>query len=638
DPMVMAMLVDKMQEACQHLDRLQVRISDTRSSVLVTGDLNAGKSTFVNAILNREVVPDDQQPCTALFCEVKSVDQNDGVEEVHAIRDPEAYRRDDPTTFERLSLAHLRTVVEDNEPGYEMLKIYCRDAHGKSDSLLHNGALDISLIDSPGLNIDSMKTMALFAQQEEIDVIVFVVNAENHFTLSGREFLRTAGKEKAYLFIVVNRFDQIRRKDRCKRDVLDQIRDISPRTYAEAEHLVHFVSARKTLLNGLARSPSPMARGAMLEPASEADLADFKHLERCLRQFILEKRARSKLAPAHVYLSHLLSDLRVLLAYNAQRSARALQRLDGQRSQNEARALQLAKLRETVLDRLDDTIADTAQRVADDAERHLNRFLDHLHHIPYDVTYHGMMYLWRYADDLYRAITMRMNGLAAHIQTEAIRLSSAASSVSTVVAPPSSVSSSATTLAHRDTLGAGNVPALPELLDRAALARMARGLLPGLGALAVGLVGYARSLVAPMGAGAAASHALVTAAKRPNPLARGAFGTLAFAGTLMLFYVVADFRRPLEQQLCRAVGTHLRRTGWVRRHADATGRRAARALRQGLWRFQSDFARIQAEEAVLATQWSRERDACQQRGQRITAMTTRVAEITEQLEAINLDT
>jgi mitofusin len=29
-----------------------------------------------------------------------------------------------------------------------------------------------------------MKTTALFSKQEEIDVIVFIVNAENHFTLS----------------------------------------------------------------------------------------------------------------------------------------------------------------------------------------------------------------------------------------------------------------------------------------------------------------------------------------------------------------------------------------------------------------------------------------------------------------------
>ncbi|KAJ3267729.1 mitofusin, partial [Blyttiomyces sp. JEL0837] len=104
----------KIQEAQSHLDRLLARISDTRSRVLVTGDLNAGKSTFVNAIMRREIVPDDQQPCTALFCEVVDVDQNDGIEEVHGVRDPSSYVRTDPSTFDRLDIRHLREIVEEN--------------------------------------------------------------------------------------------------------------------------------------------------------------------------------------------------------------------------------------------------------------------------------------------------------------------------------------------------------------------------------------------------------------------------------------------------------------------------------------------------------------------------------------------
>lgn len=70
----------KLNESLEHLERLYARISDTRSRVLVTGDLNAGKSTFVNAMLRRECLPSDQQPCTALFAEVIDAEQNGGVE------------------------------------------------------------------------------------------------------------------------------------------------------------------------------------------------------------------------------------------------------------------------------------------------------------------------------------------------------------------------------------------------------------------------------------------------------------------------------------------------------------------------------------------------------------------------------
>ena len=93
--------------------------------------------------------------------------------------------------------------------------------------------MDVSIIDSPGLNIDSIKTTSLFSKQEEIDVIVFVVNAENHFTLSGRQFLEIATREKAFLFIVVNRCDTIHRRDRNKREILNQIREIAPSTFGK---------------------------------------------------------------------------------------------------------------------------------------------------------------------------------------------------------------------------------------------------------------------------------------------------------------------------------------------------------------------------------------------------------------------
>ena len=178
------LIIPVLSKVTDQLSKLSSRISDTRSRVLVTGDLNAGKSTFINAILQRQIVPDDQQPCTAIFAEVIDANQNNCIEEVHGIMNPDLYMNENTDTFQRFEINQLREIVEVNENGFALLKVYCQDSREKTRSLLHNGIVDISLIDSPGLNIDSMKTTALFAQQDEIDVIVFVVNAENHFTLS----------------------------------------------------------------------------------------------------------------------------------------------------------------------------------------------------------------------------------------------------------------------------------------------------------------------------------------------------------------------------------------------------------------------------------------------------------------------
>ena len=292
------LLDERISTSIKHVNKLRLRIEDTSSKVLVTGDLNAGKSTFVNALLRRPVMPVDQQPCTTMFCEVHDAAENGGLEEVHIAKEGAVYDIKDQATYIRVALTELETIISQNENVQQMVRLYVADARRPSESLLHNGVVDIALIDAPGLNRDSFKTTALFARQEEIDVVVFVVSAENHFTLSAKEFLWNASNEKAYLFIVVNRFDQIRDKEKCKRLVLEQIKQLSPQTYNDAEDLVHFVDSSSSQL-------------------STSVNTTFDNLETSLRSFVLVKRAKSKLHPASTYLCHLLSDIDLLASSNA---------------------------------------------------------------------------------------------------------------------------------------------------------------------------------------------------------------------------------------------------------------------------------------------------------------------------------
>ncbi|KAL1743687.1 hypothetical protein HDZ31DRAFT_40410 [Schizophyllum fasciatum] len=295
-----ANLIDeRITASISHMSKLRARVEDTSSKVLVTGDLNAGKSTFVNALLRREVMPVDQQPCTTAFCEVHDAAENEGKEEVHVVKEGASYDIRDEATYTRAPISDLEEIVGENEDNENqvLIKLYLADTRAPAESLLNNGVVDISLIDAPGLNRDSIKTTAVFARQEEIDVVVFVVSAENHFTLSAKEFLHNASNEKAYLFIVVNKFDQIKNKDKCKRLVLDQIRQLSPGTYEDAEDLVHFVDSASALQPYTAN------------PA-------FDDLESALRSFVLVKRSKSKLGPVQTYLSNLLGDVELLAGTN----------------------------------------------------------------------------------------------------------------------------------------------------------------------------------------------------------------------------------------------------------------------------------------------------------------------------------
>jgi mitofusin len=404
------LLDERIAHSIKHIDKLRARVEDTSSKVLVTGDLNSGKSTFVNALLHREIMPVDQQPCTTLFCEAHGPAENGGKEEAHIVKNGATYDIKDESTYDRVALDDLESVVSESDAQH-IVKIYVSDARSSSESLLHNGIVDISLIDAPGLNRDSLKTTALFARQEEIDVVVFVVSAENHFTLSGKEFLWNASNEKAYLFIVVNRFDQIRDKARCKRLVLEQIKQLSPRTYEDAEDLVHFVDSSSALAKGLANDTS-------LTPSATA----FEKLESSLRSFVLVKRAKSKLMPASTYLTNLLSDVDLLSSANAivaeSEIEQAKKDLDRARPVFES----MKKGRQGLEDGLENEEEGTSAVTADKARVRLEKALENVgkgeiavvssdlavsskpRSIPSLPPYPGILGIWDYAHDVRQAL------------------------------------------------------------------------------------------------------------------------------------------------------------------------------------------------------------------------------------------
>jgi GTP-binding protein EngB required for normal cell division len=430
---ISTLLDNQISKTIRHLYSLRERIEDTSSKVLVTGDLNAGKSTFCNALLRRKVLPEDQQPCTSIFCEVLDVKENGGIEEVHAVPNGVHYRREDERTYSVFELKDLEKIVVDNER-WSLCKIYVRDIRSVDASLLNNGVVDIALIDAPGLNNDSLITTANFAKQEEIDVVVFVVSAENHFTQSAKEFVFNAAREKAYIFMVVNRFDNIRDKRRCQEMVLKQIQGLSPATFKESAELVHFVSSNAIPTSGPSDaivgggssggSGSSSGPGGDDGPGDDGDdeptgkhgdpgspmdkgkgkdkekIRDFAELEQSLRRFVLEKRARSKLKPAQTYLMNLLGDLDSLATVNHDVAQSELDRVTKELQQLEPELEKIKKATFQAGDGTDRTIEDTVNDVYDHTRTTLDNEISSIADKKYDIVYPSLWSAYQYAEDL----------------------------------------------------------------------------------------------------------------------------------------------------------------------------------------------------------------------------------------------
>ncbi|KAI1393611.1 uncharacterized protein F4822DRAFT_18551 [Hypoxylon trugodes] len=418
---IAALLDGKIRSSIKHLRLLRERIEDTSSKVLITGDLNAGKSTFCNALLRRKVLPEDQQPCTSIFCEVLDARENAGVEEVHAVHMDTVYNRHDESTYDVFPLRELENIVIDNAT-YMQCKVYIKDVRTIDESLLNNGVVDIALIDAPGLNSDTTKTTAVFARQEEIDVVVFVVSAANHFTQSAKEFIWAAAAEKAYIFMVVNGYDLIRDKERCQKMILDQVYGLSPRTFKESTELVHFVSS-----NAIPTVPSPpggpdgggsgSASGGGDDPSDDPKgkgkekekIQDFEKLEQSLRRFVLEKRARSKLAPAKTYLLNILNDVNVLATVNSDVAQSELERVTRDLEEIEPLLESSKKANAEVGDEVDQTIEETCKDVYDHTRTTLNSVITHAGEDNLGVPYPGPFFAFQYAEDLKEAMLSQIS-------------------------------------------------------------------------------------------------------------------------------------------------------------------------------------------------------------------------------------
>ncbi|KAJ3256592.1 mitofusin [Boothiomyces macroporosus] len=613
---------DRVNEVINHFDRLQVRISDTHSKVLVTGDLNAGKSTFVNTLLRRQVVPDDQEPCTALFVEVVDKSDNNGIEEVHAIPDPAVYSKDNAETFVKIPVEDLREHVENDESSHPLMKVYVKDNRNKS-SLLHNGIVDISLIDSPGLNIDSMKTTSLFSKQEEIDVIVFVVNAENHFTLSGKEFLETATKEKAYVFIVVNRFDSIKRKDRNKRDILEQIRSISQTTFDEADNLVHFVSCRQVF----------QYYTAGVQPSADNWIPDFERLESCLRSFILEKRTKSKLAPAKVYLGNVLSDLETISNYNIQYHDAESFNLANELGTIGPIYQKMKLLKEKYFVDSEKNIDVLAKEISDFSDKTLLNFIEEFELFMDTVEWNGAIQVWQYAHELRLVVSrlafIRLRSCHTFAQEKCLDYVRKISSAAKECVPQDIDLDEAPLHEGLELRSQGSLLDLSDhsLFDSADRFEIIKDFIPALGMVSAGVLGY-RSLVT--GILKSQSHSF-------SRIAKLAVTGLAITGVGLLIFKLSDMKATVQSKLTTKLKQYFKDSSFVESNSHYISSTSHRLLRTGVNDFQRKFQYSMDEQERKFNLQNAAKSKAEEESRIFSNIYKRAVSIKQELEAISLE-
>ena len=231
-----------------NLASARFRLSEDRLNLVVLGEFKRGKSTLINALLERDVLPTGVVPLTSVITTIGAGDRDRLI--VHFA---DGRREERPVS----ELGNY--VTEPRNPGngldVELARVEL------DHPLLRAG---IELVDTPGIgSVHSHNTQITRDFLPRVDVAVCVLDAGQPLTERERELFLEASQRVPRLLFVVNKIDHVDAPDRqvAERFVRSGLRELS----FGVEPEVFAVSAREHL--GLAKLRARLGRLA----ASERD-------------------------------------------------------------------------------------------------------------------------------------------------------------------------------------------------------------------------------------------------------------------------------------------------------------------------------------------------------------------------------
>lgn len=295
------------------LNILHDKVKSEHFKIMVLGNFNAGKSTFINAMLGKEVLPTSIIPCTAVITEIKWGDEKRAI---LYFREP---LPDKLPEIHKPTMDHIQKAGSKNVPPIEIPFEELNDYLTISDpakvekesiietpyrkielfwpfKLCENG---IEIIDSPGLNDDEIRTKITTDYLPTTDAVLFILNCNvlaGHYEMEVIDkHIRGAGYE--YIFFICNHFDTIRSKERDRLISYGQNK-LKDNTRLGTEG-IFFISAIDALEGRCNNDNSMIEKSGILK------------LEEYLTRFLTNEIGKIKLLQPSQELIHAIKEVRI---------------------------------------------------------------------------------------------------------------------------------------------------------------------------------------------------------------------------------------------------------------------------------------------------------------------------------------
>ncbi|MDO5552464.1 MAG: dynamin family protein [Planctomycetia bacterium] len=287
------------------LTSFKAQMADEHFRVMVLGSFKRGKSTFINALLGEDVLPNFATPCTAVINEVKWNDEK----EIHIhFKNPIPKQLPEELTPEAASHinrhaneacvppitippSELEHYVVIPDPSKDQAKSITESPFDHAEvlwplELCKNG---IEIIDSPGLDEHESRTRVTERYLEKADVVLFVQSCSALAGKAEMDFIQNNLHAYGYedIIFICNRFDEVREKERQR--VIDYAKKkLGAVTKLGPDKGIFFISAYKAL-DGRLWKGDPENAKRLIDESGITDLESF------LYTYLFENRGKIKI-------------------------------------------------------------------------------------------------------------------------------------------------------------------------------------------------------------------------------------------------------------------------------------------------------------------------------------------------------
>ena len=274
------------------------RLDDERFNLVVVGEFSRGKSTFVNALLGRRMLPVSKSPTTAVISKIIYGENSEYI--VH-------YKSGESKTISESEFNDIKAQSEGDVLSLDGLK-------DKLKSLVkHQEKLDdidfveiryplplcknnVEVVDTPGTNdLNAGRVDITYNYLKKADAAILVLMATQALTKSEMEFLREQiiGNQVGDIFIVINGKDQCKTSDEQER----VIKYVSDNLAAVVPHelKVFLVSSKQALTWRRKESGEKLPMSATKFLPKSIEQTGFLPFEETIGKFLDDERGRVKL-------------------------------------------------------------------------------------------------------------------------------------------------------------------------------------------------------------------------------------------------------------------------------------------------------------------------------------------------------